>query len=75
MNDQDSPAIPERKNSPASETPLKRNDARRNIQKHSDAVAALFVTSGVEVPVREIAAGVGVGMGAPSTGTSRPGRT
>ncbi len=41
----------------------KRVDARRNEQALLDAAAALFVTSGVEVPVREIAAAAGVGMG------------
>lgn len=41
----------------------KRSDARRNEQTVLDAAAALFVTSGVEVPVREIAARAGVGMG------------
>ena len=39
----------------------KRADARRNEQKL--LAAALFVTSGVEVPVREIAARAGVGTG------------
>lgn len=41
----------------------KRADARRNEQTLLDAAAALFVTSGVEVPVREIAAKAGVGTG------------
>lgn len=41
----------------------KRADARRNEQALLDAAAALFVTSGVEVPVRDIAAAAGVGMG------------
>jgi len=41
----------------------KRVDARRNEQALLDAAAALFVTSGVDVPVREIAARAGVGMG------------
>lgn len=43
--------------------PIKRADARRNEQTLLDAAAALFVISGVEVPVREIAAQAGVGMG------------
>ncbi len=43
--------------------PRKRADARRNEQTLLDAAAALFVTSGVEVPVRDIAAKAGVGMG------------
>ncbi len=41
----------------------RRADARRNQQAVLDAAAALFVTSGVEVPVRDIAAAAGVGMG------------
>jgi len=41
----------------------KRADARRNEQTLLDAAAALFVTYGVEVPVRDIAAKAGVGMG------------
>ena len=41
----------------------KRADARRNEQALLDAAAALFVASGVEVPVRDIAAKAGVGMG------------
>lgn len=40
-----------------------RIDARRNEQALLDAAAALFITSGVEVTVREIAAKAGVGMG------------
>lgn len=41
----------------------KRADARRNEQTLLDAAAAVFVTSGVDAPVREIAAKAGVGMG------------
>ncbi|MFC9243962.1 TetR/AcrR family transcriptional regulator [Streptomyces sp. NPDC057136] len=41
----------------------RRKDARRNQQTLLDAAAAVFVTSGVEAPVREIAAKAGVGMG------------
>src|SRR5450755_2143130 len=41
----------------------KRAAARRNEQTLLDAAAALFVTSGVDVPVRDIAARAGVGMG------------
>ena len=44
-------------------TQPKRADARRNEQTVLDAAAALFVTSGVEVPVRDIAAKAGVGTG------------
>ncbi|PRY68334.1 TetR family transcriptional regulator [Glaciihabitans tibetensis] len=46
------------------ETPrTKRVDARRNEQSLLDAAAAVFVTSGVDAPVREIAARAGVGTG------------
>jgi AcrR family transcriptional regulator len=41
----------------------KRADARRNEQTLLDAAAAVFVTRGVEAPVRDIAARAGVGMG------------
>ncbi|WP_329460188.1 TetR/AcrR family transcriptional regulator [Streptomyces sp. NBC_01497] len=41
----------------------KRADARRNEGTLLDAAAAIFVTSGVEAPVRDIAARAGVGMG------------
>ena len=41
----------------------KRADARRNEQTLLDAAAAIFVTSGVEAPVRDIAAKAGVGTG------------
>jgi AcrR family transcriptional regulator len=41
--------------------PRKRADARRNEQTLLDAAAAVFVTSGVEAPVRDIAAKAGVG--------------
>jgi AcrR family transcriptional regulator len=43
--------------------PRKRADARRNEQTLLDAAAALFVTVGVDAPVRDIAARAGVGMG------------
>ncbi len=43
--------------------PRKRADARRNEQTLLDAAAAVFVTSGVDAPVREIATASGVGMG------------
>ncbi len=47
----------------AQPAPHKRADARRNEQTLLAAAAALFVTSGVEAPVRDIAAKAGVGMG------------
>ena len=41
----------------------KRADAQRNEQTLLAAAAAVFVTSGVDAPVRDIAAAAGVGMG------------
>ncbi|WP_405541590.1 TetR/AcrR family transcriptional regulator [Streptomyces phaeochromogenes] len=41
----------------------KRKDARRNKETLLDAAAAVFVMSGVEAPVRDIAAKAGVGLG------------
>jgi AcrR family transcriptional regulator len=43
--------------------PRKRADARRNEETLLDVAAAAFVTSGVDVPVRDIAAKAGVGVG------------
>lgn len=43
--------------------PRKRADARRNERNLLDAAAAVFVASGVDAPVREIATAAGVGMG------------
>jgi AcrR family transcriptional regulator len=51
------------RNSAVTDVPRKRADARRNEQALLDAAAAVFVTSGVDAPVREIAAAAGVGMG------------
>jgi AcrR family transcriptional regulator len=47
----------------AAALPRKRADAQRNERTLLDAAAAVFVTSGVEAPVREIATRAGVGMG------------
>jgi AcrR family transcriptional regulator len=44
-------------------TRQKRADAQRNEQALLAAAAAVFVKSGVEAPVRDIAAAAGVGMG------------
>lgn len=41
----------------------KRTDARRNEKTLLDAAATVFVTSGVDAPVRDIAAEAGVGVG------------
>ncbi|MEU4408017.1 TetR/AcrR family transcriptional regulator [Streptosporangium sp. NPDC023963] len=43
--------------------PRKRADARRNEETLLDAASAAFVASGVDVPVRDIAARAGVGVG------------
>ncbi|MDT5125180.1 MAG: hypothetical protein QOH54_824 [Mycobacterium sp.] len=43
--------------------PGKRSDARRNEETLLAAAAAAFVASGVNVPVRDIAAAAGVGVG------------
>src|SRR3569833_319283 len=43
--------------------PRKRADARRNEETLLEAAAAAFITSGVDVPVRDIAANAGVGVG------------
>ena len=43
--------------------PRKRADARRNETTLLEAAAAAFVASGVDVPVRDIAARAGVGVG------------
>ncbi len=45
------------------EAPRKRADARRNAEVLLDAAADAFVTSGVSVPVRDIAGRAGVGVG------------
>ncbi|GAA4562629.1 TetR/AcrR family transcriptional regulator [Planotetraspora kaengkrachanensis] len=43
--------------------PSRRKDARRNKETLLGAAAAVFVTSGVDAPVRDIAAKAGVGLG------------
>jgi AcrR family transcriptional regulator len=48
---------------PGPSVPRKRADARRNEETLLDAAAAAFVTSGVDAPVRDIAAQAGVGVG------------
>lgn len=55
MNDTDGSA--------GSSAKSQRKDARRNQQALLDAAAAVFVTSGVDAPVRAIAAKAGVGVG------------
>lgn len=46
---------------PADRPKPKRADARRNQEALLDAAASVFVTSGVEAPIRDIAAAAGVG--------------
>ena len=46
-----------------SSAPRKRADARRNEETLLETAAAAFVSSGVDVPVRHIAAKAGVGVG------------
>ncbi|MFE8952574.1 TetR/AcrR family transcriptional regulator [Streptomyces althioticus] len=43
--------------------PSRRKDARRNKETLLEAAAAVFVTSGVDAPVRDIASRAGVGLG------------
>jgi AcrR family transcriptional regulator len=43
--------------------PRRRADAQRNEETLLEAAAAAFITSGVDVPVRDIAARAGVGIG------------
>lgn len=50
-------------NRQASAAESKRKDVRRNQKTLLDAAAAVFVASGVEAPVRDIAAEAGVGVG------------
>ncbi len=48
---------------PEKVNPRRRADAQRNERALLDAAATVFVTSGVDAPVREVAAAAGVGMG------------
>ncbi|WP_079173194.1 TetR/AcrR family transcriptional regulator [Streptomyces monashensis] len=67
MNDSSDEGAERGTPSPRTEdTPRKgtrRKDARRNKETLLDAAAQLFVTSGVDAPVRDIAARAGVGLG------------
>jgi AcrR family transcriptional regulator len=56
-------AVPEPEQAADLRSPRKRADARRNEQTLLEAAAAVFVTAGVDAPVRDIAAKAGVGMG------------
>lgn len=55
--------MPKAEGAPLDSVPRKRADARRNEQTLLDAAADIFVTSGVQAPVRDIATRAGVGMG------------
>ncbi|HEX9624785.1 MAG TPA: TetR family transcriptional regulator [Streptosporangiaceae bacterium] len=55
--------MPDIDQQPDRASPRKRADARRNEQALLDAAATVFVTSGVNAPVRDIAAQASVGMG------------
>ncbi|MGJ5899099.1 TetR/AcrR family transcriptional regulator [Streptomyces niveiscabiei] len=59
----DTPPTPATQDPQNPPTTPRRKDARRNQQTLLDAAAAVFVTSGVDAPVREIAARAGVGTG------------
>lgn len=48
---------------PTSRNPKRRADVERNERALLDAAATVFATSGVDAPVREVAAAAGVGMG------------
>src|ERR1700750_145433 len=63
MCDERNQHVSGRTGQPQHTTPRKRADARRNEQALLAAAAAVFVASGVEAPVRDIAAAAGVGMG------------
>jgi AcrR family transcriptional regulator len=56
-------AVSETAAAPTPATAPKRADARRNEQTLLDAAAAVFIASGVEAPVRDIAVTAGVGIG------------
>lgn len=55
--------MPSSDRAPTIAGPRRRSDATRNEQTLLDAAAAVFVTAGVDAPVRQIAAKAGVGMG------------
>ncbi|MFH8218691.1 TetR/AcrR family transcriptional regulator [Streptomyces sp. NPDC018057] len=63
MTGKDTRTVSESDGGAGSASRARRADALRNQQTLLDAAAAVFVTSGVEAPVRDIAARAGVGMG------------
>src|SRR4051794_38850158 len=56
-------AVADTGSGPESSGPRKRADARRNEETLLRAAAAAFIASGVDAPVRDIAARAGVGVG------------
>lgn len=63
MKPEPNDAAPRPAADPGRAAPRKRADAQRNEQALLAAAAAVFVTSGVQAPVRDIAAAAGVGIG------------
>jgi AcrR family transcriptional regulator len=59
----DSPGTPGRPETPSRAARRVRADAQRNIDALLEAATAVFATSGVHAPVREIAERAGVGLG------------
>ncbi|MFE1442691.1 TetR/AcrR family transcriptional regulator [Streptomyces sp. NPDC058739] len=55
--------MPTQNGAPKEQSRGKRADARRNEETLLAAAAEVFVTSGVDAPIRQIAAAAGVGMG------------
>jgi AcrR family transcriptional regulator len=63
MSDGGNSAVADIGSGSASSAPRKRADARRNEETLLKAAATAFVASGVDAPVRDIAAKAGVGIG------------
>src|SRR5882762_10051261 len=63
MSDGGNSAVADTGSGSASSAPRKRADARRNEETLLKAAAAAFIDSGVDAPVRDIAAKAGVGVG------------
>jgi AcrR family transcriptional regulator len=63
MSDGGNSAVADISSGSKSPAPRKRADARRNEETLLEAAAAAFIASGVDAPVRDIAAKAGVGVG------------
>jgi AcrR family transcriptional regulator len=63
MSDGGNSAVADIGSGSGSSAPRKRADARRNEETLLEAAAAAFIASGVDAPVRDIAAKAGVGVG------------